>query len=902
LLKRLDQWAPLTLVVAPTGYGKTTLLCNWLQSCPIPNTWLTLNAEDSSLQQFLAYLVASMRRIFPSFGAEVLEQLTAPSLPPAAYIAQLFANACAAVEQEFILVLDDYQVIEEPAVHAFVTELLRRPPWQMHLVISTRRDPPLPLVAARAHGSLVEIRTNDLSFTAPETQQMMAGVSPQPIPDETINMLLQGTQGWVAGLHLARLYLRQQQDLASLPAALEGGTYFAMEYLATEVVAQLPKAIQAFLLQTSVLERVSGAACVAISAASIGLREAQATLRWLEANGVFAIALDRQPEWYQYHPMFRQLLHRQLHQEFGPSEIDALHRRASLWYAEQGLTEEAIRHALAAGDTADAVQIVARARPAVMNQEEWWRLEQWARLFPKEVVACEPELLVAQAWVARNQSQLPRMKSLVMQAAAAISAQRNDPLPPRRGRDAEQQLEGEIDLQRTFLCYWQGDMAAAMYYGVRGLALTPLDLCAVRNVALMFLCGAYQASGDLPGAYAVHEACLAGASTHGIICLRSFWLARAPIQAIAGDLPALAENVNRMLTLVQNLPWDAHTAVIHYYLASIHYYQDNLAGVEQTLAELLPRRYQAVPSIFIHSVFLLAATYQAQQRAPEANALITTALAFCSETGQVQLAAVVRAFEAELALRQGRSDDAGFLALELADTPLLPMPYCYSPYMTLAKLYLYQNTAASLQSAFDLLERLEQFLTSTHNVRFLMEALALKALAWQARGEQAAAVSTLAQAIRLAEPGGYIRIFADFGRQIDGLLAQVAAQGVAPLLVAAIRAAIDPATLQPVSPPQPSGPDASDASGASGATMASGPEGCGGADFATLLTFREQDVLQLLRQRLTNQEIAEALGISPQTVKRHASNVFRKLQVSNRREASAAAGRLNGAHAGKSEL
>ena len=896
LFKRLDQSAPLTLVVAPTGYGKTTLLCSWLQSCPIPNTWLTLDAEDSSLQQFLAYVVASVDRLFPGFGAEVLEQLTAPSLPPVALLAQLFANACAAVEREFILVLDDYQVIEEPAVHALITELLRRPPWQLHLVISTRRDPPLPLVAARAHGSLVEIRTGDLSFTAPETQQMMAGVLPQPIADETIGMLVHGTQGWVAGLHLARLYLRQQQDLASLPAALEGGTHYAMDYLAAEVVAQLPKSIQAFLLQTSVLERVSGAVCAAISGAGIELREAQATLRWLEANGVFTVALDHQQQWYQYHPMFRQLLRRQLHQEFGPTEIDALHRRAGLWYAGQGLTEEAVRHALAAGDTADAVQIAARARPAVMNQEEWWRLEQWTRLFPKEVVAREPELLVALAWVARSQYQIPRMQSLVMQAAAALAAQQNDPASTGRARDAEQQLEGEIDLLRTFLCYWQGDMAGVMRHGTRGLALTPVELCAVRNLALMFLCGAYQANGDLPGAYALHAEQLAAACAHGPICLRSFWLARAPVQALAGDLPALAENVNRMLALVQNLSWDAHTAVIYYHLAAINYYQNNLAGVEQALAELLPRRYHAVPTIFIHSAFLLAATYQAQQRAGEANALTAFALAFCNETGHVQLAATVRAFAAELALRQGRPDDAGFLALELANTPLLPTPFYYSPYMTLAKLYLSQNTDASLQMAFDLLERLERFLASTHNVRFLMEALALKALAWQARGEQAAAVATLAQAIRLAAPGGYIRIFADLGGQIDGLLAQVAAQSVAPLLVAAIRAAIDPATSQPLSSPHPAAPDVDVAAGASGAA------GCGEADFATLLTFREQDVLRLLGRRQTNQEIGAALSISPQTVKRHTANIFRKLQINNRREASAAAGRLNGAHADKSEL
>jgi LuxR family transcriptional regulator, maltose regulon positive regulatory protein len=276
--------------------------------------------------------------------------------------------------------------------------------------------------------------------------------------------------------------------------------------------------------------------------------------------------------------------------------------------------------------------------------------------------------------------------------------------------------------------------------------------------------------------------------------------------------------------------------------------------------------------------------------------LATFALAHCNETGLVQQAALVRAFQAELALRQGRPDDAGFLALEMANTPLLPTPLFFSPYMTLVKLYLSQNTDASLLMAFDLLERLEQYLASTHNVRFLMEALALKALAWQTRGEQGAAVAALAQAIRLAAPGGYIRIFADLGEQIDGLLAQVAAQGVTPLLVAAIRAAIDPATSQALASPHPSAPDAP------AATTASATGGDSEADFATLLTFREQDVLRLLGRRQTNQEIAAALSISPQTVKRHTANIYRKLQISNRREASAAAGRLNGAHADISEL
>jgi len=233
------------------------------------------------------------------------------------------------------------------------------------------------------------------------------------------------------------------------------------------------------------------------------------------------------------------------------------------------------------------------------------------------------------------------------------------------------------------------------------------------------------------------------------------------VQAIAGDLPALAENVNRMLALVQDLPWDAHTAVIYYHLAAINYYQNNLAAWNRRWQSCCPGAITPSRPYLSIAPFSWQPPIRSNNAPPKPTPLTAFALDFCNETGHVQLAETVRAFAAELALRQGRPDDARFLALELADTPLLPTPFFYSPYMTLVKLYLCQNMAASLQMAFDLLERLEQFLASTHNVRFLMEALALKALAWQARGEQAAAVATLAQAIRLAEPGGYIRIFAD---------------------------------------------------------------------------------------------------------------------------------------------
>ena len=281
----------------------------------------------------------------------------------------------------------------------------------------------MPLAKARAHGALVEIRASDLRFTQPEAEQLLRIELERPVETETLAALEQGIEGWAAGLRLAALYARQHQEMGSLRATLQGDSRYMMEYLADEVLATLPEHLPPFLYQTSILERLCGALCSAVVEESIQPADGQRLLRELEAAGVFTVGLDDQGEWFKYHPVFRRLLERQLGARSTDAEIAELHRRASRWLLTQGFHEEATRHAIAAGDIATAIQWVAEARPALMNQEEWRKLERWLRVFPRGVVETNPVLLVTQAWIQRSHFDMQGVALTVAQAETALRGQ-----------------------------------------------------------------------------------------------------------------------------------------------------------------------------------------------------------------------------------------------------------------------------------------------------------------------------------------------------------------------------------------------------------------------------------------------------------------------------------------------
>lgn len=859
LFARLDELPLLALVVAPAGYGKTTLVNSWLQTSSLPNAWLSLSGQDLDLGGFIGYLTAAVASLFPDFGHEVLDLVAGLNLPPPQVAAQILVNEIDTLGQDFVLVLDDYHLISDTAIHGLLAELLRFPPRPLRLVMITRQDPPLALAKARAQGALVEIRATDLRFTQAEAGQLLRGELAHQADQETLEALVQGVEGWAVGLRLGALYARQHQEADALRAAAQGDSRYMMDYLADEVLATLPEGLRSFLFKTSILERLSGTFCAAVVGDAVRPADGQRMLRELEAAGIFTVALDEQGEWFQYHPVFRRLLQRQLTAKSTDDEIAELHRRAARWRWTHGFHEEATRHAFAAGDAAVAVAWLAEARPALMNQEEWLKLEHWLRLFPRAAVEAHPVLLVTEAWIRRSHFDMPGVALAVAQAETALAQARLAPA-------VEHGLTGELEILHTFLCYWSSDMEGVLLHGARALAQTPRELFGARALAMMFVSGAEAMRGDLSAAYKVLRRDDDDAAKFGYPYEMRRLGTLQFIQWQSGDLQGVAEGARQVLAWSREFDQPESTEAARYHLAAVCYQQDDLPAVESQLSGLASSRYRTLPQIWVQDACILALTHEAQGRPDQANETADLTLRHLNELDVGILMPTARALKAELALRRGRVDDAVFLATELQAVRLPQMPFAFIPHMALVKLYLAQNTPGSRQSARELLTRMLQLAQSTHQVPCLIEVLALLALLLQAEGAEPEAQTTLERAIALAEPRGFLRIFADLCPGLDPLLIHLARRGVSPSYIAAIRAAArpKPAQLSFVSPPALIVPAATSGS---------------------LLTFREQDVLRLLAQRLTNKEIGQELHISTETVKQHTVNIFRKLNVENRRQA-----------------
>ena len=352
LLEYLDQQRkqPLTLVSAPAGYGKSTLMSCWLGSCDSPSAWLSLDENDNDLRQFLSYFIAAVETIFPNAVSATMTLVDAPTLPPLSTLVGSLANELDAIEPDFILVLDDIHYLVEKSIHHFLNDLLRHPPRPMHLVLIGRRDPMLNIATLRARSQLAEVRLQDLRFTAAETATYLQQIMKKQIDEDLAAAWSKKTEGWVTGLRLAALSIQHRGDFKTIPPELQGGTQYVMEYLFSEVLSHQPPGIRNYLLKSSILDRFCAPLCDAIFSADAEPGNAQNGARqfiaWLKKENLFLINLDAEDQWFRYHHLFKDLLKRQLRRHYSAGDIKILHAKASEWFEFEGLITESIKHAL----------------------------------------------------------------------------------------------------------------------------------------------------------------------------------------------------------------------------------------------------------------------------------------------------------------------------------------------------------------------------------------------------------------------------------------------------------------------------------------------------------------------------------------------------------------------------
>jgi len=511
LVARLDELLrrPVTLVSSAAGYGKSTLASLWLKAWNGPSGWVSLDKSENDLRNFMTYLLAAIRSSQGAGFAKACDNtqslLQAPGLPPLAALSRNLLNDLDEIETQFILVLDDYHKISDPKVHELMSELLIHPTRSMHLILLTRRDPPLPIGKLRGRGQINEIGISQLRFTVAETTQFLKQNPGLSIDEATAAAIHERIEGWVAGLHLMAHSLRNRQDVKHILDSLQGSFGSIVEYLMAEVLSQQSAEMSKLMVETAILNRFCASLCDALCGRDIspdndgsvndGI-DGEKFIAHLKTNNFFLIPLDAESRWFRYHHLFQDLLLGQLKRRYSAKDISDRHSRASEWFAENGFIDEAVRHKLAAGDMPQAAHLVEQHRQAMLNSDRWHVFENWLTMFPDTEIEQRPELMMARVWVCYYHGENATIPPIL---AAAESLLSNEP--------KEHSLYGEIYLFKAVFSFWQGDISHSLKYIEDALERIPETQPMVRGFAEIYFGLTGQMGGQkerVPSA-SVHE-------------------------------------------------------------------------------------------------------------------------------------------------------------------------------------------------------------------------------------------------------------------------------------------------------------------------------------------------------------------------------------------------------------
>ena len=878
LAERLDEGLErgLMLVCAPAGYGKTVLLADWARRGQPPVAWLSLDAGDNDPARFWRHGVAALDqvrrgladRVGPLFGPP------APSSYQGLVTALINELAVEPDAGQALLVLDDYHLIDSEAVHSSLGFLLEHRPPGLHLVLASRSDPPLALARLRGRGQLVELRAAELRFTADEAAALLrreAAISGMALPETAVTALVARTEGWAAGLQLAALSLRGQPDAAGFTAAFTGSHRFVLDFLAEEVLEHQSEKLRTFLLETSVLERLSGPLCDAVT----GRPGSQALLEEAERAGLFVVPLDEVRGWWRYHHLFADLLRARLQAE-QPGRVPGLHRNAAAWYAERGLADDAIRHAVAAGETPWAARLIEHhfdERYYLVG--EGTTLQRWLSALPDGLVRSRPRLLLAQAQLAIASGQVEEMEPLLDAAERAAPGVAGEPFEPTVGRAGSMlvNVPALIAVRRGFLAMLRGDAEAGAAFAARALAECREGEWLLSSTVRGFLAMAEWLRGRLAEAERAFASSTAEWQAAGQPALTAWHRVQlAQVQRALGRLDAAVQTYEQALEAiaVPGRPLPPTAGPVYLGLAEVAYQRNELDRALEYVTEgiALSRQFLYGPSPAPGWVTL---AWIRQAAGDPAGALQAIGEAEHASPVPAGLLYPAPAQRARLLLAQGDVAAAARwtheTGLHAEDEPRYPRE---PGYLVLARVLLAQQRPAE---ALALVDRLHAKAVAQDRVGSVIEAGALRALALAACGQDVDAVNALAEVLTLACPQSYVRVFADEGPPMAALLGRlIAAQrsggavaGVPLGCLARLQRAFDAGHTKP--------------------GLRSGTARAAVPGLVEQLTSRELEVLQMLAAGRSNQAIASELVITLDTVKKHVSHVLGKLGAANRTEA-----------------
>jgi LuxR family maltose regulon positive regulatory protein len=853
LIERLNQGleGKLTLLSAPAGFGKTTLVSEWIASCGRQVAWLSLDEGDNEPARFLTYLIAALQTIATDIGAGVLPMLQSPQPPSSESILTSLLNEIVTIPDSFLLVLDDFHVIDAKPVENALVFLIEHLPPQMHLVIATREDPPLPMARYRAKGQLTELRTADLRFTSSETAEFLNQVMNLNLTAEDITALETRTEGWIAGLQMAAISMRGLPDVSSFIQSFTGSHRFVLDYLLEEVLHRQPDEVQAFLLRTSILERLCSPLCGAVLGDSIV--SGQKTLEYLERANLFIVPLDNERRWYRYHHLFADLLRQRLGQRQTPAELAEYHMRASQWFEDNGLVIEAFQHAAAANDIERAERLIEAGAMPLQFRSVVNAILDWLASLSKAELDSKPSLWVRYARLLMVTGHTFGVEEKLQAAEVALTASLQGAEPDNETRD----LIGQIAAVRANLAFTQYQIETIITQSRRALEYLRPDNLYFRFTAIWTLGFACLLQGDRAAARRAFAEALSisqeSGDTHATIVAT---IGLGQVQELANQLYLAADFFRHVLQLAGDLPQPV-VSEAHLGLARIFYEWNDLDAAEKYAQQSLQltRQFDKVIDRFVICEVFLARLKLARGDVAGAAVILTQADQSVRENNFVLRMPEVAAAHIQVLLKQGNQHAAA----ELARRFELPLSQ--------ARILLAQgNYSAALAGLEPFRQQMEARGWADEGLR----AMVLQAVALHQKGEKASAMQLLGEALALAELGGFIRLFVDEGAPMAQLLGEAASHGVMTAYIGKLLSAFDAEKRK--SEGKPALPTAQ--------------------PLIEPLSQRELKILHLIAQGLSNREIGERLFLALSTVKGYNQKIFNKLQVQSRTEAIARAHEL----------
>jgi LuxR family maltose regulon positive regulatory protein len=810
----------LTLVSAPAGYGKTTLLGEWIAHCELRTrvAWVSLDKGDNDPARFWAYVVASLQTIQEDIGEIAQAAFQSPRPPPIESALTGLLNQIAKVPEPFVLVLDDYHAINTPAIHEALSFLLENLAPQMRLVIATRADPPLPIPRLRGRGQLIELYQSDLRFTSEEIAEFLNQVLGLGLSVEDVVALEKRTEGWIAGLQMAAISMRGRDDIAGFVRAFAGSHRYILDYLGEEVFRQQPRDVQEFLLQTAILDRLSGELCDAVIGAGEPVEgrsgiDSQSVLEHLDHNNLFIVPLDERRHWYRYHRLFADLLRQRLQRERSDL-VPELHRRASKWHEENRLIPEAVSHALASGDVERAAGLIEWTAWQILTRGEMTTVLGWLDALPSNLMHSHPQLRILHAW------------------ALAFAGELDGVEPCLQDIDI-QQVQGEVVAVRAYVATVQGDVSHAIELAHLALELLPKEKWFSRGVVALSLGLAYQSSGELAAASrALTEAIsLSRAADQAYMTLVAM-TTLGRVQERQGLLRQAMVTYQEAFELTsgpdsQPAPF---AGMVHVGIAEVLCEWNDLDNAMRYAMDGI--KLSEVGGFVLYLLAghaILARVHQARGEANSALEVIQKAERLAQRYGYAYMTAVVAELRSRLWLAQGNLAVASRWAQEHSWSQGDKLDSAREvEQMVVARVLIAQALSQGCSSRFAprlsdqprnaaewarrdsaqeneigealrLLARLLEAAEAAERMESVIKILALQALAFQAQDNLDRALSVLDRALSLAEPEGYVRTFVDEGEPMARLLSQILeaqrkgrralSRGIAPNYVARLLAA-----------------------------------------------------------------------------------------------------------------